>query len=75
MDRAALLDDLVAFIRRYVVATDAQVEAIALWLMHTHTIDAADATPYLSITSAEKRSGKTRLLETLELLAARPWLT
>ena len=29
----------------------------------------------LAISSAEKRSGKTRLLEVLELLVARPWFT
>ena len=32
-------------------------------------------TPYLSVASAEKRSGKTLLLEVLELLVARPWFT
>ena len=36
---------------------------------------AADCTAYLPITSAEKRSGKTRLLDVLALLVARPWLT
>src|SRR5208337_716051 len=30
---------------------------------------------YLQIASAEKRSGKSRLLEVLELLVNRPWLT
>jgi hypothetical protein len=48
---------------------------VALWVVHSHAVDAADCTPYLSITSAEKRSGKTRLLEVLALLVARPWLT
>ena len=32
-------------------------------------------TPYLAITSAVKQSGKTRLLEVLELLVDKPWLT
>jgi hypothetical protein len=70
-----LLDELVAFVRRYVVLAPAQADAIALWIAHTHALDAAHATPYLAITSAEKESGKTRLLETLEVLVARPWLT
>ena len=74
-DGAVLLDDLVAFVRRYVILTEAQADAVALWGMHTHALDAADATPYLSITSAEKRSGKTRLLEVLEPTVARPWFT
>lgn len=70
-----LLDDVVAFIGRYVVLTPPQMDATGLFVMHTHTFEAADATPYLAITSAEKRSGKTRLLEALELLVPRPWLT
>jgi hypothetical protein len=55
--------------------SDAQADAAALWIVHTHCFDAAEQTPYLAISSAEKRSGKTRLLEVLELLVARPWLT
>lgn len=74
-DGAALLDDVAVYIRRFVVLTPQQADAVALWIMHTHCVAIAEATPYLSITSPEKRSGKTRLLEVLELLAARPWFT
>jgi hypothetical protein len=62
---AALLEALAAFVRRYVVLSDEQAAIIALWVIHTHAFDAADATPYLNVFSAEKRSGKTRLLEVL----------
>ncbi len=72
---AAMLDEVAAFIRRFVVLLPEQVDALALWVAHTHLLNAAETTPYLSITSAEKRSGKTRLLETLEALVARPWYT
>jgi hypothetical protein len=72
---AALLGEIAALLRRFVVLSGAQARIVALWTVHTHVIDAADATPYLAITSAEKRSGKTRLLEVLELLVARPWFT
>ena len=72
---AAVLEDVVAFIRRYVVLTAAQVDALALWLCHTHAVDAAETTPYISITSPEKRSGKSLAEEVLSLLAARSWLT
>lgn len=72
---APLLDEVQTFIRRYVVLTTVQAIAITLWVLHTWAIEAAEATPYLSITSAEKRSGKTRLLEVLELLVFRPWQT
>jgi hypothetical protein len=70
-DGADLLDDLAAFVRRFVVLSAEQASAIALWVVHTHAIEAADSTPYLAVTSAEKRSGKTRLLEVLYELAAR----
>jgi Protein of unknown function (DUF3631) len=65
---SVLLDDLRAFVRRFVVLTEAQADAITLWIAHTHVFDVFGITPYLAVTSAEKRSGKTRLLEVLELL-------
>jgi hypothetical protein len=69
----ALLDDLAAFVRRFVVVSPAQATAVPLWTVHTHAFDAADASPYLAVTSPEKRSGKSRLFEVLELLVANPW--
>lgn len=70
LDGASLLSEVEKFVRRFVVLSPAQSCAVALWVAHTHAIEAAEATPYLGITSPEKRSGKTRLLEVLELLAA-----
>jgi len=70
---APLLDDLAAFVRRFVVVSHAQATAVPLWIVHTHAFDAADASPYLAVTSPEKRSGKSRLFEVLELLVANPW--
>lgn len=75
---AALLTLLITienYVRRYVVLTDHQAIAITLWTAHTHAIDAADCTPYLHVGSATKRAGKTRLLEVLEPVVARPWFT
>jgi hypothetical protein len=69
---AELLDDVAGFVQRFVVLSAAQARTVALWVAHTHAFEAADATPYLLITSAEKRSGKTRLLEILELLVRQP---
>jgi hypothetical protein len=74
-DGGALLDKIYAFLRRFVYLSHAQAAIIALWIVHTHALDAADVTPYLAITSPEKRCGKTRLLEVLAILVARPWLT
>jgi hypothetical protein len=72
---ARLLDDILSFIRRFVVLSDDQACAVALWVVHTHAVDALGITPYVSITSAVKESGKTRLLEVFDVLVAKPWLT
>jgi Protein of unknown function (DUF3631) len=71
-DGALVLDEVVAMLRRFVVLTPRQAIVVALWIAHTHAMEAADCTPYLMLTSAEKRSGKTRLLEVLELLVREP---
>jgi hypothetical protein len=69
---ADIASDIEHFIRRFVsFPSDEEPAVLALWVMHTHCIKASTVTPYLYITSAEKRSGKTRLLELLELLADR----
>ena len=75
MHTGHVLEDVRKFISRFVVLSEAQAAAVTLWILHTHALDAADTTPYLSITSAEKRSGKTRLLEVLDLLVPKPWFT
>lgn len=73
---AELLGDVERFLRRYIVfGSDAQARAVTLWIAHSHAIEAADVTIYLEITSPAKRSGKTRLLEVLELLVSRPLRT
>jgi hypothetical protein len=72
---STLLKDIVSFVHRFVGLTAAQGTVVALWVVHTHAFDASDTTPYLAITSAEKQSGKTRLLEVLKLIVASPWFT
>jgi hypothetical protein len=64
------LSKIDVFLRRFVVLarTEAFV-AVVLWIAHTYAVEFADATPYLAISSPEKQSGKTRLLECLWLLA------
>jgi hypothetical protein len=70
---AAILDDLRTFICPFVAFPEPeQSDAIALWVVHSHAFDAAETTPRLSSQSAEKRSGKTRLLELLDLLVRSP---
>jgi hypothetical protein len=75
LELPGLLDALVVFVRRFVVLSVDQTAAIALWVFHTYTVDVCDCTPYLSVTSALARSGKSRLLEVLELLVREPMQT
>ena len=75
IDGAKLLDRIAEFIRRFVALSEAQRIIVTLWVIQTHLLSAIDCTPYLAITSAEKQSGKTRLLEVLETIVANPWLT
>jgi hypothetical protein len=70
-----ILAQLVTIIRRYIFLAGAEAYIIALWVVHTYAFNAADATPYLEITSAEKQCGKTNLIELLDMLAAKPWMT
>lgn len=69
---AALLDELSRTIRQYAVLDASAADAAALWVLHTHALDAAFITPRLAITSPEKRCGKTTLLTLLSGLVARP---
>ncbi len=69
-DGSDALDGLVAFTKRFVSLSEVQAIAVALWIAHTHALDAADNTPYLNISSAEKQCGKTLLQEVLSLLVA-----
>jgi hypothetical protein len=71
-ETAELLGEIVDEIRHYVVMSAAQAETIALWIMHTWALDAAEVTPYLNISGPERRVGKSRLLEVLALYAKTP---
>jgi hypothetical protein len=70
-----ILDAVERFIVRFVFVSETEAGLIALWVAHTHAFTAATSTPYLFVSSAEMQSGKTRLLEVLDLLVATPWYT
>lgn len=71
---ADLLDLTAEMIERYVVLPGQHERtALALFVAHSHALGGAHATPYILVISPEKRSGKSRLLQVLELMVARPW--
>ncbi len=68
-----LLDAIVAHITRFVVFTsEAHADVVALWVVHTHAIGAAFATPYLHIDSPLPGCGKSTLFRVLYQIVARP---
>jgi hypothetical protein len=72
-DGAALLDQVHAFIGRFVVYPTAHdQDAHTLWIAHTHAMEAWESTPRIAFLSPEPASGKTRALEVMEPLVPRP---
>ena len=70
-----MLDDICAFLARYLQCSRHQRTVLSLWILHTHCFAAARTTPYLAIQSARKLSGKTLCLRLLSLLSSHPILT
>lgn len=75
VDGSALLHDITGFIARYLQCSENQRVVLALWVLHTYCYYVAQVTPYLSIQSAGKQSGKTLCLRLLSLLCENPALT
>lgn len=71
---AALLDDLAALFRRFVILPRHADKALALWCVLTYLADAVDVLPILNLTSPEKRCGKSTLLSVLIRLVSRALL-
>jgi Protein of unknown function (DUF3631) len=64
--------DLQDALGRYVVMTPEQRLLVALWIVQTYFAPVLDQTPYIIVTSPERRCGKSRLLELLALLVKNP---
>jgi hypothetical protein len=70
-----IVDEISDFIGRYLHCSEHERNTLALWLLHTHCFSAAQVTPYISIQSVQKQSGKTLCLQLLSLLCPNPALT
>jgi len=68
----AILDEISTYLTRFIAYPSAHcLVAHALWIAHTHLMDAWDSTPRLAVLSPEPGSGKSRVLEVTELLVPR----
>jgi len=72
VDGAALLSEIAATIRKYVIADMATIHAAVLWIAFTWFIDVVSVAPIANITSPAKRCGKTIMLGVLTRLSCRP---
>ena len=70
-----VLAEVSDFISRYLHCSHHQRTVLALWVLHTYCFNTAQVTPYLSIQSARKQSGKTLCLQLLGVLCRDPALT
>ena len=68
----ALLADLTTAVRRYLIMEEGAAEAVALWVIHSHALDAFTVSPRLAVTSPEKGCGKTTCLDVVAALVPRP---
>jgi hypothetical protein len=66
-----LVEAIEAAIRRWVyLRREEEYRVLALWVLHTYTVDAAYSTPYLRFDSVLPESGKSVTLRVLSLLAS-----
>jgi hypothetical protein len=66
---ADVLDEIEATIMRYIIfPSEHEPVALALWVPHTHALEAAWFSPYVHLTSPDRESAKSRSLEVLEPL-------
>lgn len=75
-DGGSLLDDVRTFIGQFCVLPDEHaLVAVTLWAAHAHMVSNFHTTPRLAVLSPEAASGKSRVLEVLDLLVAKSLLT
>ena len=71
---AQYLETVRTYATKYVAfPSEHEPVAIALWVAHAHVVEQFETSPILAVTSAEMRSGKTRVLDVVELLVPAPF--
>lgn len=72
VDGDQLFKDVVAVFKRHMVLPAYAAEAMALWVIFTHTHDCWSISPRLALNSPEKRCGKTTALSIIQQLVPKP---
>jgi len=72
VDGGALLDEIAATFRRYVILPKHADVVAALWILNTYVHDASYHSPMIVLTSPEKRCGKTTAMMVFMALCNKP---
>jgi putative DNA primase/helicase len=72
VDPGALLSEISATLRRFIICQQETADAVALWVAMTWFMDVVQVAPLAVITAPEKRCGKSQLLFLLGKLSYRP---
>lgn len=72
VEGAALLDEMAAIFKRFVILPPHADTTLSLWCMFTYLSNHADVSPILNIMSPEKRCGKSTLREVVGCLVNLP---
>jgi Protein of unknown function (DUF3631) len=72
VDGAALVEEMIAAHRKYVIMSEQGALAVALWEIHAYALDAAEHSPRLQIKSPTYRCGKTTLMKLVKAIVPKP---
>jgi hypothetical protein len=72
-DQVNVLQRCEAYIRRFCILPEDAYLPLSVWVLATRVALTFDCFPYLALMSPAKRCGKSRLLEVLNELCAKPW--
>ena len=72
VDGTALAEEILARIQAHCVLPEGAAVALTLFAFHSYCPDVSDFTPYVVLTSAVKRSGKSTVLDVLAEIVAKP---
>lgn len=72
VDGAALLDQITATVRRFIICSQETAQAVSLWVALTWFVDVVQVAPLAVITAPEKRCGKSMLLFLMGRMVPRP---
>ena len=75
VDGTALLTGIADFVSTYVHLPTPAASTVSLWIVTTWLHERLDVSPFLHLTSATRRCGKSALLEVIGTLVHRPLMT